>query len=304
MQMSHIASKLSALKLEVSEDLLVHLVLTSLPPQFSQFKVSYNCQKKKWTLNELISYYVQEEERLKQERTEIAQLASTSKDNGKRTEEVEKAAKDKGPVEKKQKTENSDNCFFCHKPRHQKKEYPKYRAWRIKKDDYSRFGYLYLIYEKSEALDKFKIFKAEVENELNRRIKVVRSDHGGEQRPGPFAIFLEECGIVPQNTMPRIPSMNGVSERRNQTLKDMVRSMISHSPLPISLWGEALKTAAYILNRVPTKAAAKTPFELWNGRKPSLKHFHIWGCPAEARPYRPNEKKLDPKTVSNYFIGY
>ncbi|KAI3470151.1 hypothetical protein Pfo_026814, partial [Paulownia fortunei] len=59
MQMSHIASKLRALKLEVSEDLLMHLVLISLPTQFSQFKVSYNCQKEKWTLNELISYCVQ-----------------------------------------------------------------------------------------------------------------------------------------------------------------------------------------------------------------------------------------------------
>ncbi|RVW61719.1 Retrovirus-related Pol polyprotein from transposon TNT 1-94 [Vitis vinifera] len=84
----------------------------------------------------------------------------------------------------------------------------------------------------------------------------------------------------------------------------MVRSVISHSTLPEKLWGEALKTAAYILNRVPTKAAAKTPYELWTGRKPSLKHFHIWGCPAEARPYKPHEKKLDSKTVSSYFIGY
>ena len=57
-------------------------------------------------------------------------------------------------------------------------------------------------------------------------------------------------------------SMNGVAERRNRTLKDMVRSMISHSNLPISLWGEALKTAANILNRVPTKGTAKTPYEL------------------------------------------
>ena len=69
---------------------------------------------------------------------------------------------------------------------------------------------------------------------------------------------------------------------------------------------EALKTSACILNRVPTKVATKTPYdyELWIGRKPSLKHFHIWGCPAEARPYRPHEKKLDSKTVSSYFIGY
>ena len=56
---------------------------------------------------------------------------------------------------------------------------------------------------------------------------------------------------------------------------DMVRSMISYSSLPISLWGDALKAAAYVLNMVPTKAAPKTPFELWTGRKPSLGHLHI-----------------------------
>ncbi|KAL5545756.1 hypothetical protein UlMin_005443 [Ulmus minor] len=100
-------------------------------------------------------------------------------------------------------------------------------------DDYSRYGYLFLIHEKSQSLDL----------QLNKRIKSVRSDRGGEyygrydgsgeQRPGPFAKYLEECGIVPQYTMPGSPSMN-----------------------------------------------------------------------AEARPYKPHEKKLDSKTVSSYFIGY
>ena len=65
-----------------------------------------------------------------------------------------------------------------------------------------------------------------------------------------------------------------------------------------------MKRAAYILNRVLTKTTVKIPYELWTGRKPSLKHIHIWGCSFEARPYRPNEKKLDSKTVSIYFIGY
>lgn len=181
-------------------------------------------------------------------------------------------------------------------------------------DDFSRYGYLYLIMEKSDALDVFKAFKAEVENQLGKKIKCVRSDRGGEyygrndgsgeQRQGPFAKFLEECGIVPQYTMPGSPSMNGVAERRNRTLKDMVRSMISHTTLPGSLWGEALKTAVYLLNRVPTKATTKTPYELWTGKKPVLQHLRVWGCPAEARPYRPNEKKLDSRTVSCYFVGY
>ena len=98
--------------------------------------------------------------------------------------------------------------------------------------------------------------------------------------------------------------MNGVVERRNRMLKDMVRSMISHYNLPKSLWGEALKIVVYILNRVPTKAIVKTPYELWIGKKPSLKHLHIWGCLAEARPYRPHEKKFDSRMVSCYFIGY
>ena len=79
-----------------------------------------------------------------------------------------------------------------------------------------------------------------------------RYDGSGEQHPRPFSIFLKECGIVLEYTMLGKPSMNGVGERRNRTLQDMVRSMISHSSLLESLWGEELKTAMYILNRVPS----------------------------------------------------
>ena len=109
-------------------------------------------------------------------------------------------------------------------------------------NDYSCYGYLYLIHEKSQSLDVFKSYKAEVENQLGRKIKAIKFDHGGEyygiydgpgeQRLGPFARYLQECGIVPQYTMPWTPSQNGVFERRNQTLKDMVRSMINQSSLP------------------------------------------------------------------------
>ena len=60
----------------------------------------------------------------------------------------------------------------------------------------------------------------------------------------------------------------------------------------------------YILNRVPSKAVPKTPFELWTGRKPSLRHIHIWGCPVKARIYNPHGKKLDSRAISGYFIGY
>ena len=104
--------------------------------------------------------------------------------------------------------------------------------------------------------------------------------------------------------MPGTPHQDGVAERRNRTLMEMVRSMMSHSSLPISMWMYALRTAMYLLNRVPSKAVSKTPFELWTGRKPSLRHLHVWGCPAEVRVYNPQEKKLDFRTISGYFIGY
>ena len=180
-------------------------------------------------------------------------------------------------------------------------------------DDYSRYGYLYLIKEKAESLDKFKIFRTEVEKQLGKVIKVVRFDGGGEyygkhgdagQLKGPFSKYLEDSGIVAQFTMPGSPEQNGVAERRNRTLMEMVRSMISRTNLLGFLWGEALKTALYILNRVPTKAVPLTPFELWTGRKPSLNHLKVWGCPAEVKLYNPTLSKLDSRTTRCYFVSY
>jgi hypothetical protein len=180
-------------------------------------------------------------------------------------------------------------------------------------DDYSRYGYIYPIKERSEVLDKFKIFKAEVENQHDLKIKIVRSDRGGEyygrhtpygQVSEPFAKFLMEQGIVAQYSMPGEPQQNGVAERHNRTLMDMVRSMISYYMLPVSLWMEALKTAIYILNGVPSKSVPKTPYELWTGRVPSVNHLRVWGSPAEAKVFNPTIAKLNPKIVSCYFIIY
>ena len=90
---------------------------------------------------------------------------------------------------------------------------------------------------------------------------------------------------------------------RNHTLLDMVSCKLSNSSLPEFLWGEALRTATYILNQVPTKSVPKTPNEP-SGKKSSFHHFHVWVCKAEVIPYNPQSKKLDPKTISGFFVGY
>ena len=85
-------------------------------------------------------------------------------------------------------------------------------------DDLSRYGYIYLMRHKSETFEKFKEFQNEVENQLGKTIKLLRSDRGGEYMSQEFDDHLKSRGIVPQLTPPGTPQRNGVSERRNRTL--------------------------------------------------------------------------------------
>ncbi|KAA0049915.1 gag/pol protein [Cucumis melo var. makuwa] len=111
-----------------------------------------------------------------------------------------------------------------------------------------------------------------------------------------------EHGIQSQLSVPGTPQQNGVLERRNRTLLDMVRSMMSYAQLPSSFWGYAVETAVHILNNVPSKSVSETPFELWRGRKPSLSYFRIWGCPAHVLVTNP--KNLEPRSRLCQFVGY
>ncbi|KAM1724420.1 hypothetical protein ACFX11_022864 [Malus domestica] len=82
----------------------------------------------------------------------------------------------------------------------------------------------------------------------------------------------------------------------------MVRSMMSSADLPVTFWGYALYTAAYLLNRIPSKSVSQTPYEIWHGRKPSLNHVKIWGC--EAYVKKLEATKLEARSVRCYFVGY
>ena len=93
-------------------------------------------------------------------------------------------------------------------------------------DDCTRFCYVYLLKTKDEALHYFKIYKAEVENQLERKIKHFRSDRGGEYSSNEFNLFCEEHGIVHERTPPYSPESNGVAERKNRTLTEMVNAML------------------------------------------------------------------------------
>ncbi|KAD5318121.1 hypothetical protein E3N88_18067 [Mikania micrantha] len=176
----------------------------------------------------------------------------------------------------------------------------------LKKMKMIHLMYASLVYKllghKHESFEMFKIFKNEVENQLNKTVKILRTDRGGEYLSSEFQEYLRSCGIVSQLTPPGTPQHNGVSERRNRTLLDMVRSMMARSTLPLSFWGFALLSAARILNMAPTKKVERTPFEIWHGKVPSLSYLKVWGC--EAYPKQYTQNKLEARSTKCIFVGY
>ncbi|GJY60726.1 retrotransposon protein, putative, ty1-copia subclass [Tanacetum coccineum] len=172
-------------------------------------------------------------------------------------------------------------------------------------DDFSSYGYVYLLKHKHEVFETFKVFQKEVENQLGKTIKSLRSDRGGEYMSQEFLDHLKDHGIITHRTPPYTLQHNGVSERRNKTLLDMVRSMMSQTTLPKFFWDYALETAVRILNMVPTKKVEKTPYEVWHGQAPKLSYLKVWGCEALVkRDTLTKPDKLEPRSIKCIFIGY
>ncbi|GJT29647.1 retrotransposon protein, putative, ty1-copia subclass [Tanacetum coccineum] len=126
-------------------------------------------------------------------------------------------------------------------------------------------------HQSEKVFETFKVFQKEVENQLRKTIKSLCSDRGGEYMSQEFLNHLKEHGIIAYRTPPYTPQHNGVSERRNQTLLDIVHSMMSQTTLLKSFWDYALESVAHILNMVPTKKVDKTPYEIWYGQAPKAK---------------------------------
>ncbi|GKF72059.1 zinc finger, CCHC-type containing protein, partial [Tanacetum coccineum] len=140
-----------------------------------------------------------------------------------------------------------------------------------------------------------------VELQQGSLIKRFRTDRGGEYMD---TLYFQYVGIIHETTAPYTPQQNGISERKNRVLKEMVNSMLSYSRLSQGFWGEAMLTACYLLNRVPNKRNMITPYELWTKRKPNLNYLRVWGYRAVVRLYDPKLKTLGEKGIECIFVGY
>jgi hypothetical protein len=171
-------------------------------------------------------------------------------------------------------------------------------------DDGTRFCYVYLLKTKDGALDYIKIYKAEIENQLERKIKRVRSHRGKEYFSNVFNLFCEEHGIVHKRMPPSSPKSNGVAERKNCTLTNLVNAMLDTMGLSKAWWGEAVLTSCHVLNRAPIKNKKKPPYEKWVGRKPSLSYMRTRGCLTKVNVPITKKRKHGPKKVDRVFLRY
>ncbi|CAJ2637501.1 unnamed protein product [Trifolium pratense] len=145
---------------------------------------------------------------------------------------------------------------------------------------------------------------SKVEKEAEESIKCLRTDRGGEFNSLNFKTFCEKEGIKRQLTTAYTPHQNGVAERKNRTVMNMVRCMLSAKRVPKLFWAEAAKWTFYLLNRCPTHAVKNiTPQEAWSGVKPSVQHLHVWGCIAHVHIPEAKRGKLDDKSFPCIMLG-
>ncbi|UYV63588.1 K02A2.6-like [Cordylochernes scorpioides] len=173
-------------------------------------------------------------------------------------------------------------------------------------DESTRYTSVFFLKNKGGTLGKVKEWIQESEKQTSRKLKRIRTDNGLEFCSKEWDTFCTSVGIVHEHTMTYTPQQNGVAERMNRTLLDLVRSTISGSGLPKASWAELTYTAAYVRNRVLNNHNGEsTPYELWTGNKPSLKHTRAIGCQVFVHiPRQVRKSKLERRAVKGNLVGY
>jgi transposase InsO family protein len=172
-------------------------------------------------------------------------------------------------------------------------------------DDNTRKVWIYFMRTKGEAYAKFREFKALVELQTGLKIKVFRSDGGGEFTSFEFEGFLKSCGIIHEKTAPYSPQQNGLAEILNRIIVERGRCMLHESNLSAGFWIFAFICAVYLMNRSPvTRLTDSTPEEAWSGIKPDVAALRPFGCPAYVHIPKAKRTKLSFKTKKCVMIGY
>jgi hypothetical protein len=173
-------------------------------------------------------------------------------------------------------------------------------------DQYSRFTFCFLLKTKDEVHDKFKIVMNHLQNLHGKYPDVIHHDGGGEYINKPMEDWCSENGVRRSSTAPHSSGQNGIAERKNRTIQEAARAMLTQAGLPLTYWGKAVLYANYIQNRIPTTTLDNhSPLQLWattdTDVSKSLSHIRTFGCLAYAHVY--SKRKGNNKARQCLFLG-
>nr|AAR89047.1 putative integrase [Oryza sativa Japonica Group] len=171
-------------------------------------------------------------------------------------------------------------------------------------DDFSRYSWVFFMATKDEAFQHFRGLFLRLELEFPGSLKRIRSDNGSEYKNASFEQFCNERGLEHEFSSPRVPQQNGVVERKNHVLVEMVRTMLDEYKTPRKFWAEAINTAYYISNRVFLRSKlGKSSYELRFGHQPKVSHLRVFGCKCFVLKSG-NLDKFEARSTDGLFLGY
>ncbi|KAI3412713.1 uncharacterized protein J3R85_017059 [Psidium guajava] len=172
-------------------------------------------------------------------------------------------------------------------------------------DDYSRYTWVYLMRQRSDFFSIYQSFTTMVSTQFNRKIKVFRSDSGGEYLSGVFRSLLASDGTLPQLSCSGVPAQNGVAERKHRHILDTTRALLLATSVPTEFWAEALLTAVHLINRLPSFVLNQdTPFYRLHSRSPTYTHVRVFGCTCFVILPPHERTKLTARSIQCAFLGY
>ncbi|GKA83244.1 retrovirus-related pol polyprotein from transposon TNT 1-94 [Tanacetum coccineum] len=172
-------------------------------------------------------------------------------------------------------------------------------------DEYSRYTWVYFLKKKSQAPETIMSFIKRVENQNDIKVKQLRTDNGIEFRNSILVNFYDEKGISQNFSSPYIPEQNGVAERKNRTLIEAARTMLSGSVFSKQYWTEVVATACYTQNRSTiVKRHLKTPYEIFRKRIPNINFLHVFGCSIYIHNHKDYLGKFNEKADVGYLLRY
>lgn len=153
-------------------------------------------------------------------------------------------------------------------------------------------------------MEKLKNLIILKENQSGQKLKAIRSDNGREFTGKELGEWLKKKGIKHEFSPARTPQCNGIAERANKSIIEITRAIMADSKMPMDFWAEATCMAMHIKNRSKSSVHGKTPYEMWNGRKPNVKHMKRFGYLAYLMNKRERRIKFDSKIIKGILVGY